>query len=156
MKVSMLLLMLCSLTDEYPTLTEMLLPWIDIVEYQGTRMLAEQHCISPLIMDSLALAHGQLSYIMSGFTGDASDRVITQHFRRRPGLALRKSMERNGFARVPDSILLCNGGFLLVRSSGISPPAVDFMRMVCVKEGTILTYACNMQCLGWSTRIKDW
>lgn len=108
------LLLLYSLTDEYPTLTEMLLPWLDVLEYQGSRMLAEQNCISPLIMDSIALAHGQLSYIMSCYDGNASDRVFTHHFVRRPGLALRKSMERNGFVRVPDSTLLCNGEFQIV------------------------------------------
>lgn len=100
----------CSLNEEYPTLMKMLLPWVDIAEYQARRMLEEQQCVSPVILDSLALVHGQLSYQMSTYTEmDDDSRPFTRHLMRRPGLALRKSMEMNGFARVPDAILQGGG-----------------------------------------------
>ena len=86
---------------------KMLLPWVDVAEYQGKRMLANQNSISPTILDSLALAHGYLSYQMSAYIQDDEDsRLFTRHFMRKPGLALRKSMDLNGFARVPDLTLL--------------------------------------------------
>jgi hypothetical protein len=72
-------------------------------------MLADQSCISPIILDSLALAHGHLSYIISCYENMKSDRIFTHHFMRRPGHAIRRSMERNGYARIPDTILLCSG-----------------------------------------------
>jgi hypothetical protein len=98
------------LNDEYPTLMKLLLPWVDVVEYQGHRMLEEQRCISPVLLDSIALAHGQLSYQMSMYThSDEDNRVFTRHLMRRPGLAIRKSMELNGFVRVPDAVLLGGG-----------------------------------------------
>jgi len=100
----------CSLNDEYPTLIKMLLPWLDVLEYQGLRMLEEQHCISPVLLDSIALAHGQMAYQMAAFTTwDKDSRVFTRHLMRRPGLAIRRSMELNGFARVPDAVLLGGG-----------------------------------------------